>query len=172
VGTRDVVAFEGGTTTQFQNIGSARVRGLEASGTLRLRRLDLFANYTWVEPYSTTGDEVRFGDIASHQANLGAGVAIGRALDAHLRLNYVGDRPTGEGTTTASNPFSEISGYTAVHAALTYKHARSGARLQLVVNNLFDARYFDPGVRQAGREYAARIPQPGRAAYLRLLFKR
>lgn len=166
--------FGTGVTGQFQNLGSARIRGLEASASLRWRKLDLFANYTFSDPYSIAPKEERFGGIASHQANLGANAPLGRLFEANLRVNFVGDRPTGKGTTTFTerSGISEVAGYTAVHAALTYKHARSGARLQLVVNNLFDARYYDPGVRQPAEQYAVRVPQPGRAAYLRLLFKR
>jgi outer membrane receptor for ferrienterochelin and colicins len=166
--------YGNGVTGQFQNLGSARIRGFEANASLRWRRLDLFANYTFADPHSIEPKEERFGGIASHQANLGAHAPVGRLFEADLRVNVVGDRPIGKGTTTFTERagISEVAGYAAVHTALTYKHARSGARLQLVVNNLFDSRYYDPGVRQPADQYAVRVPQPGRAAYLRLLFKR
>ena len=47
-----------------------------------------------------------------------------------------------------------------------------GVTAQLVVNNLFDAQYSDPGVRTADNiRFAASIPQPGRSIFLKVLVR-
>jgi outer membrane receptor for ferrienterochelin and colicins len=185
---RTVDLEDGTTTTQFQDAGRLLIRGLQADAKLRWRRLDLFAGYTYTQPYdlAPTGEDgnpllgaggrplrrLRLGDIATHQANLGAGSSWRESLTGDLRLAFVGDRPTGKKTTTQTNPYSQIDGYTVLNGTLTWKHAASGVNVQLIVNNLLDTRYYDPGVRQAGRDYAARIPQAGRTVNLRVVLKR
>jgi outer membrane receptor protein involved in Fe transport len=188
LGLRSVTLPDNSTTTQFQDIGRLQIRGVQATGSLRWRRYELFANYTYTEPFSIapTDDrgqplrdarqsvirKLRIGDIATHQANLGVTSTWKETLTGDLRVSYVGDRPTGLHTTVQTNPFSSIAGYVVLNGALTWKHEASGARLQLAVNNLLDRKYFDPGVRAAGTDYAARIPQAGRTLNLRLVVRR
>ena len=106
----------------------------------------------------------RVGDIASHHLNLGA-QGQWRKLDTSIRLNYVGTRPT-----VALNPVREIPRYAVVNAAVTYLDLLPRLSAQLIVNNIFNAQYFDPGVRIADNvRFAARIPQPGRSIFLKLL---
>lgn len=186
--TLRTVPFGRGTTGQFQNLGELRIRGLQAVADWQLGPWDLYANYTYTDPVNTTPldargdplvvdgrrvDELRIGDIPEHQVNLGLTRRLRERLDVHLRGNYVGDRPTGRGTTVPTNPFSEIGDYFAAHTALTYRDLFApGLDLQLLVENLFDGQYYHPGVRQAGADFAARIPQPGRSAFLRLALRR
>jgi outer membrane receptor protein involved in Fe transport len=92
-----------------------------------------------------------------------------RQLDFDLRLNYVGARQTGTGTTVPNNPYDQIDAYATVGSALTWRGALPGLEVQLVVENLFDNQYFHPGVRSAEDAiHVARLPQNGRTAYLRL----
>ena len=47
---------------------------------------------------------------------------------------------------------------------------RPGVTAQLVVNNLFNTQYDDPGVGTAnGLRFAASVPQPGRSLFVRVL---
>ena len=89
-----------------------------------------------------------------------------------LRGNYVGARETGRNTTAGLNPFDEIDSYFVAHAAVSYEGLLPGAIWQLVVNNHFDADYMHPGVQRSGAGFAARLPQPSRAVFLRLAFRR
>ena len=154
-------------TSQFQAVGALTIRGLQLRSALRYKNLDFYGNYSYFDPFNeNTG--TRVGDIARHQANLGANLALGR-LDANLRLNWVGAKDTGPGTDVSGNPLRQIDSYFVAHATLTYRELLSHTSLQLAVNNLFDEQYFHPGLRGAdGINAASRLPQPGRAAYLRL----
>ncbi|HUP42117.1 MAG TPA: TonB-dependent receptor, partial [Thermoanaerobaculia bacterium] len=188
VGLRSV-PFEGGTTLQFQNLGELRIRGLQADGAWRWRRFDLYANYTYTDPYATSPlddrgeplldgagrriDELRVGDIARHNANAGVNLPLRERWNVNLRANYVGSRPTGAGTTVTTNPFRRIDSAVVAHGTLTYRDLVEDLDLQLVVINLFDEQRFDPGIREAGGgRFAARLPQPGRALYLRFSYSR
>jgi outer membrane receptor protein involved in Fe transport len=162
-------------TFQFQNGGTLRVWGVQSTASWRYGSLDLFGNYTYTNPMNMSRPDaagsllsVRVGDIATHQANVGVNAPVGR-LNTNVRLNYVGGRPTGKGTSVDRNPLSEIESYAVAHATLSYT-LRPGLTAQVIVNNLFDTEYFDPGVGPAdGAHFAASIPQPRRAAFVRLL---
>jgi outer membrane receptor protein involved in Fe transport len=177
------------TTTQFQALGTQQIRGLQAAASYTRGRVSFFGNYTYTAPYATDPKDpqgqpqrdsqgqpissLRIADIASHRANLGANAALFGGLRADLRLQYVGPRRTGAGTTNPTNPVPRLSSSLVANATLTYQTRLPGTKVQLAVDNLFDKRYSDPGVRTAdGGFYAATIPQPGRAVYLRLFISR
>jgi outer membrane receptor protein involved in Fe transport len=161
-------------THRFENAGALRVWGVQANASFQYRNVDLFGNYTYTNPtFTESTNELhltsrspssRVGDIASHHVNLGAQHRW-RQLDTSVRLNFVGTRPT-----VLSNPQSEIPRYTVANAAVTYLDFLPGFSAQLVVNNLFDTQYSDPGVRTADNiRFAASIPQPGRSIFVKLL---
>src|SRR6185436_9964817 len=178
---------------QFRNVGEGVIRGAQAQLHYRRGRYELFGNYSFTDPQLTdprdaTGaplldssgqriDELRIGDIASHRLNLGVDFSWRPNLTSDLRVNYVGARKTGAGTTVPTNPFSEIDPYAVTSTTLTYRlpfrgrfsNSFSNSKVQLILDNLFDVEVFHPGVRQAGDGFAARIPQPGRRVYLRFL---
>lgn len=181
------VPFGDGTTLQNQSGGSMEITGLQASLTWHRGGFDLFANYTYTDPRSTnpltaegeprTDEEgnplsdVRVGDIAEHRLNLGLSTRLFERLDLDLRLNYVGDRPTGADTSVPLNPLDRIEGYTVINAAVSYEGLLPGLRLQLLVNNLLDEAYFHPGVSVAdGLALASRIPQNERSVFLRVAY--
>jgi outer membrane receptor for ferrienterochelin and colicins len=181
----DGTPFGNGTTTQFQNLGRRRVRGVQGEAAYDLGRLELYGNVTFtnpvdLDPKDASGQplvdgggrritELRVGDIAGHQANLGGNLRWGEKLNVNLRLNYVGPRPTGQGTTVPTNPYTSIASYVTGHLTLTWNEVVRGASLRLLINNLANRQYYDPGVREAGQQYAARVPQPGRAFFLSVL---
>lgn len=168
-------------TRQLQNLGRLEVRGLELRAGVRFHRVSLSGNVTYIDPAGTapadpeestsSSESVRVGDIASRRVNLILDISLARKLNLDLRVNHVGSRPTGEGTTVPANPLGRIDSYTVAHSTLTYRDILPGTNLQLIVQNLFDKEYFDPGVLDAdGTRYAARLPQPGRTVFLRVSF--
>ncbi len=166
-----------GFTGQLQNLGKFRVRGAQLTAAYDLGGFDFFGNYTYADPVSAGAGAPRVGDIAPHRLNLGMNAAfLQDRLDLNLRVNYVGARKTGQGTTVSTNPLDEIDPYTVVNAALAWRDPKSGSRFlrgwsaQLAVRNLLDADYEHPGVSQAGVIFAPRLPQPGRSVFLRLSY--
>lgn len=171
------------TTGQFQNLGEIKIRGLQANLAWKPgKRVDLYANYTYTDPRNsepldnkgnprTDVDTLRIGDIASHQINVGVHGRLLEKLDVDLRVNYVGDRKTGEQTTVATNPFDKIDAYTVAHATVTYKNLVRGLDLQVLVQNLLDESYTHPGIREAGERFAALAPQPGRSVFVRAIYR-
>ena len=184
IGAIEVVLEDGARTTQNRPIGALRIRGLTLGGSYRGQRLSLRANYSYTDPQNVEARDAsgrvvrnangapierRIGDIASHRLNVGGSMVLTRQLDFDLRLNYVGARQTGTGTTVPNNPYDQIDAYATVGSALTWRGALPGLEAQLVVENLFDNQYFHPGVRSAEDAiHVARLPQNGRTAYLRL----
>ena len=160
-------------TQRFQNANALRARGVQSNASFQYRNVDLFGNYTYTSPMFTKttrelrldsrSPSLRVGDIASHHLNLGAQIRSGK-LDTSIRVNFVGSRQT-----VLSNPQSDVPRYTVANAAVSYDFL-PGLTAQLVVNNLFDAQYRDPGVRTADNiRFASSIPQPGRSIFLKLL---
>jgi len=149
--------------------GALHIRGIQAQASANWPRLNAYANYTYTDPVNTRLD-VPIADIARHKLNLGVTGRLGGRFLVHLRGNFVGAKKTGEGTDVPSNPLRQIGAYTVADAALTYRDLLPGWSLQLTVDNLFDASYRDPGVRdEGGLASPSSIPQPGRAIYLRFL---
>src|SRR6185436_14941892 len=146
---------------QLQNHDQLRIRGLQVTAQYRVGRVGLWSNYTYTNPVQRNPedadgqplldnqgnviDELRVADIASHRVNLGLDFDFLTRFKADLRLHYIGPRPTGRGTTVAANPLSQIDSSTVADAALSYVDLLPGMTLQLIVNNLFDREYFDPG---------------------------
>jgi outer membrane receptor for ferrienterochelin and colicins len=167
----------------YQNSGDFRIRGLQLEGRYRVAGAEIWGNYTLTSPYSLDPRDIdgnplrdaggnpihqlRIGDIASHQANLGINRDWLRRLNTDLRLNWVGARPTGPKTTDAANPLSHVGSYADVAATLSYRGVLPGTTLQLIVDNLLNRGYFDPGTRpELG---VAMVPQPGRTIFLRII---
>jgi outer membrane receptor protein involved in Fe transport len=155
------------TTNQFQNVGSLEISGILAQARWTPGRYDLWANYTYADPFDPDRG-VRVGDIAGHRFNLLGEATYFEKLDLSLRLNWVLGRWTGENTTVDRNPFDKIDDYAALHFAARYR-LPWGLDVQLSINNLLDTEYFDPALRNpSGFPIAARIPQPGRIFFLQL----
>ncbi len=170
---------------KLENHDEFRIRGLQATARYRRGGLELWGSYTYVDPVQTNPDdgaggplldgegrrigELRIGEIARHHVNLGVDAALGGGLRLDLLGRYVGVRPTGQGTTVAGNPLSEVGSYTVADATLSYRTPVPGTTLQLIVYNLFDRAYFDPG-RDADSIGVARVPQDGRTLFLRVSF--
>ncbi len=176
VGTKDVsFTDEDGniiTTTQHQPVGSLSIQGMQSSLHYKYKNYSAYLNYTYTHPYNTTDDEdVRVGDIADHQINIGINARFFRKLNINLRTNWVGEKPTGENTTISSNPYDKIDAYYIINGAVSYQ-IYNGIQLQISGNNLLNLEYFAPGVRSAnGDYYAARLPQNERNFTGRIIFE-
>lgn len=169
------VAYEGGYTNQFQPSGSLLIHGIQANAKYKSGNLTAYSNYTFTHPMNTEDDEkVRIADIASHQVNLGGNYIVTRGLNINLRMNLVGERETGEGTTITTNTTDKIKPYTVMFATVGYTNHKimKGLLLQLIVNNILNNKYYHPGIRSAnGSDYASYLPQNGRNFLIRLRYE-
>ncbi len=156
-------ARPGQTTGQNRNFGGRTIKGAE----YRLNwtpwpGVKTWANYTFADPQNDPGQPVT-GDIAAHKGNLGASTRLGDWRGS-LRANLVGARPTID-----SNPVKVIAPYAVLNASLGKTNlGLAGVSADLIVNNLLDAEYYDPGVRTATGIYASQLPQNGRTVMVRL----
>ncbi len=174
VGTVKVDGSSG--KVQNQNIGKFEITGIMANAVYQIESFSAYFNYTFCDPkqtYSEAGDvDNRVGDISSHQFNLGADKVFFNQLDVNLRLNFVGNRPTGEGTTVPLN--TDVFPTTAIlNGAISYSNKKivPGLALQLVCNNILDTKYFDPGTKAAdGVNSPTAILQRGRHFLLKLSY--
>ncbi len=170
---------------QFQNRDQIRIRGLEATARYKFPGAGLWANYTHTEPFQTRPTDVRgapqlddraaplralrVADIASNQVSAGIDSGWADRLTAGLRIQYVGRRPTGKGTTFSepNYPFLQTDSYSTVDATVAYRPFRSNATLQLIVDNLLNKDYYDPGAKST----VPRVLQAGRTVNLRLVYQ-
>jgi outer membrane receptor for ferrienterochelin and colicin len=157
------------TTTQHQPIGSLDISGLQSNINFKLNNYTAYVNYTFTNPYNTTGTKrVRIGDIASHQINIGANANF-KTTTMSLRCNWVGKKETGKNTTISANPFDFIDPYFVMNGAISQKIWK-GISAQISIFNIFNTEYFHPGVRSAnGTYYAARLPQYERHLMAKLI---
>lgn len=176
------VSYNNSRTQQKQNTGKAMVYGLQATADIKLNdRFQVYANYTYtnatredtLKRNETKRNALTVGDIAAHHINAGInGKFLKNRLNANLRLNYVGDRPVGPGTSVPTNvlqPGGQFPAYFLLNSAVTYQLNRA-VHLQVIGNNLLNLEYFDPGTRSAnGTSQAYRTPQKGINGTLRVL---
>ncbi len=169
------VNIDGGKV-QNQNIGKFRITGVQANAAYQIESFSAYFNYTFCDPkqiYSETGAvDNRVGDISSHQFNIGADKVFFQHLDINLRLNFTGNRPTGDGTTVPLNTqvFPSVA---ILNGAISYSNKKlvPGLAAQLVCNNILNTSYFDPGTKAAdGINSPTGILQRGRHFLLKLSY--
>ena len=164
---------DGSQTNQNQPTGSLKTLGLQGNSTYAADNYFFRINYTYTDPQNTAEPEdIRVGDIAKFQFNIEANATYLDKWNVNVRLNYVGDRETGENTTINLNPNNKVNSYFVVNTAISYDNILSGLSAQLIINNLFDKEYFHPGVRSADNEkYSALIPQNERNLMLKITYQ-
>lgn len=173
------VPYGSGFTQQYRDLGKCLVYGAQVASELFVdKHLTIYANATYTNSQtiltSSKGADsitVRTGDIATFSGNAGANVAFFRnKCNVNVRVNYVGDKPTGKNTSVAANPFTNIPGYALLNATVGYMVLK-GILIQVGCNNIADTKYYSPGMRTAdGGIYAPRIIQPGRNYMARIIF--
>ena len=157
-------------TEQHQALGSLTIQGLYGNFRVKYMNYSACLNYTYTSPYNTTETEkVRIGDIADHQFNAIANVLFFEKLNINLRLNYVGEKPTGAETTISSNPLTKIDPYTILSGAISYK-IHKAITLQVTINNILDTEYYHPGIRSANGDYYASVMPQNELNYMLKLY--
>ncbi len=170
IGTKEV-PYQGGTTTQNAPIGSMSIQGLESQFTWQAGDYHFFGNYTFILKTESEANGITstIGDISKHKANLGVNAKYFNSLNVNLRMNYIGERETGPGTTVPLNP-GKFPAHTILHAAIGYEFGW-GLMCQLVCDNILNTDYSDPGVRNAdGNYYGYYTPQKERTLSVKLIY--
>lgn len=164
-------------TTQFQAIGKARIQGLQLSATYELNpAVSVYGNAWITDPKNIfqsringQDSSVRTGDITTFSANAGVNLSLlKKKLNFDLRMNYVGEKPTGKSTSIYGNPFDKIDGYVLFNSAVTYQIIPA-VSVQVTVDNLLNTEYYSPGVRAASGVQSSRVPQGERFFMLKLI---
>lgn len=146
---------------QNQNAGSTEIKGVELkSNVVFSNSFYGYANAT----YQKAELEDQFGavydiqNIAEWKGNLGITYRFRNMFSVYLEENIVGDR-----TTSPTNPRKKVDGYALTNLALRWhKIFIKNLSATVTVNNLFDKKWEDPGIRAAnGAFYATTHPQPG-----------
>ena len=178
VGTGIVQLPDGTTTGQNQAIGELKIQGIQSNLSAKFDKYTLYANFTFTDPKNNimkdgelTNTYQRIGDIASFHFNTGINASYFDHLNVNLRMNYVSKRPVGSNTSVSSNP-GNFPAFVLVNSSIMYKEILPGLNAQLIINNLFDLQYSDPGIRSAdGVLYSYRTPQRGRNFIIRLIYE-
>lgn len=156
----------------YYNIGAARARGLEITGTAELPRARLTASWTFTSSRVTDegfGDDPSFAQDQRllrrpvHQASAGIAAPLGERVRALLDVRYVGSRDDLDFTDPDawSGRRVVLPSYARLDAGLTWA-VRPGNRpdidVSLHIDNALDARY----------EEIFNFPAPGRVLRLGL----
>lgn len=159
----------GTKTTQYRAIGQSHISGIQFTGETQLyEKVSLYMNFSVTDPRSGA-NKIRIGDISDFSANAGVNTKfIKDRLNLNIRVNYVGDKPTGAGTSISGNPYTETPGYTLFNTTVGFT-VNKMLTLQCITNNLFDSNYFSPGIRAASGVQSSRVPQPGRTVVFRVI---
>ncbi|MCW3122011.1 MAG: hypothetical protein JWQ38_1503 [Flavipsychrobacter sp.] len=166
------VDYNGTKTTQFQASGKAEIQGIQLAAETSVSIFSIYANATFTDPYSiiagVSGKDsarARMGDIATYSANAGVNMRFYKDhFNLNMRVNVVGDKETGKGTTTSGNPYSSTPGYFLLNGTLGYKITKVGV-VQFRVDNILNTLYYSPGIRSASGIQTSRVPLPGRVYY-------
>lgn len=164
----------------YSNGATQEIFGSQIQFNYVTRRAVFYSNFTYTRGTAfiqQLGTTVDVGDIAPWNLNAGVNVQLLRAkreeydkLNLNFRLNYVAEKPTGEGTTVNANAYNRIADYTVVNSAITYRLTRDFS-FQFIANNILGKEYFHPGVRNAnGESFVSELPQLGRTFYVRLTY--
>jgi outer membrane receptor protein involved in Fe transport len=159
---------------QNANIGTFKINGIQTNASYKTKYFTAYVNYTYTDPrqtYNETGPvDNRVGDIAGHKFNAGINKVFFEKLNINLRMNYVGERKTGPGTTVPLN-YDKFPAVTIFNGSISYSDILPGLELQLICNNILDKKYFHPGTKAAdGVLNPTSILQRGRHFVIRVLF--
>ncbi len=151
---------------RFLNRSGVRIRGCEVESRYFFDSdTSLFLNLTANQARDKASGRDT-GGIASLQANLGAEWLFAQRLSVCLRAHIVAARRTAQWDSANSLTVRDVAPYHTLDLTLGWLRICPGLDGRLVLNNLTNARYFDPGVRSADGQYynGAILQQPFRAA--------
>ncbi len=150
-----------------RNLPPTRRAGVEADARWQFGDVQAFVNYTWTNSefrsgtfggISIAGNEVPL--VPRHAANAGLTWRFMPRTQAHVVVQYVGERPFDADET---NTFGRrMPSYSVVDVKLT--HEERDWRFDAGVRNLFDEKYFSYGVFTGSPTFAA-LPAPQRAVF-------
>lgn len=137
------------------NAGEARTNGIDLHLSRRFvsdsgewMRVWMYYSYMDVEETVDTAMEELyspFADTSHNKVHAGFNWPLSDAWKATFRSRYYSARDT-----VATNPVDRVKPYATADASLIYTlDARDNVRVVMSVENLFDRRYYHPGVRQA-----------------------
>jgi iron complex outermembrane receptor protein len=161
---------DGNPNFQNRNQGTAQVIGLEVKAQYEIaHNALLFGNLTLQNPKQKNGDETpTVPNIAKVKGNLGFQATFSNILSWYFIGNWVGNR-----TTNDSSPLRSVPSYAIFNTALSTKNLiNDKVSFVLSVNNLFNASYFDAGIRGAtGGYYGTMHRQLERNGSLKIIVK-
>lgn len=177
VGTGQATMPDGTVTGQNQAIGKLNIYGIQSTFTYQLDNFNIYANYNYTHPEEnivingeSTDSYRRLGDISDHRFNVGGNILFFDHLNINLRLNYFSKRPVGAETSVPGNP-GKFPAHAIVNGAVSYFNIVKGLNAQVILNNIFNTEYSDPGIRSAnGIDYAYRTPQWGSNFMIRIYY--
>lgn len=150
--TQNIITNDAGSAT---NTGANTINGadLHLKGPISLSgnsALMLWSYYSYLDTAMTESDmdaplDASIGDTARHKWHLGITWPWSDQWELSVRSRYIGSRKTID-----SNPVGKVGSYTTLDSNLRYQ-LRGDPRFtfNLTIDNLFNRRYFHPGVRQA-----------------------
>ena len=145
---------------QNLNIGDFNIWGIQSNFYYNSEKFQASVNYSFTDPKETKdsftvangGDYLRIADIASNKVNAIVNYIFLKHYNINFRVNYVGSKKVGSGTTTPANHVGSFPGYVLSNIALSANdifHMR-GIMIQFCCNNIFDKSYYSPGIGAAG----------------------
>ncbi len=150
----------GNGLTQNQNKGSAVISGIEAKATIFPSTwCNAFMNFTFQDGMLNNGFmKTSISNIARVKGNLGVRIHVAEFFTISIIENLVGDR-----STAPTNPLKKVDGYTNTNLVFsTHNLFSKKVSASIIIRNLLNQRYYDPGGRSAdGDYYATDVEQPG-----------
>ncbi|HMK05045.1 MAG TPA: TonB-dependent receptor, partial [Ferruginibacter sp.] len=146
---------------QNKNPGKITVNGLEAKlDAVFTRSVSGFFNFTYQDSRGknlVTGFSRSVPGVAKLKANIGMDLKVKDLFTVDLTGNWVGKRQV-----PTTDLYGPVDGYFLANCALsTERFFNNRISVSLVVRNLFNARYLDPGFRSAdGLIYSTVLEQP------------
>lgn len=149
----------GGGLRQNQNVGSTIINGFEATLDISVKTINGFLNFTYQEGKGNDGTkDDSIANIAKFKGNIGAVIQIDKLFSISIISNWVGPR-----TVSAKNPLGKVDGYFTTNVVIsTVNLFDNRICASLNIRNLFNQRYFDPGIKDAsGTTFGTVHEQPG-----------
>lgn len=172
------------TIPKNQDIGEYQIKGIQSNLYYKSqnKKWQASLNYTYTDPKQTVNldttvnkndsIDLPMADIAAHKINGVINMVFFKNLNINLRVNYVGSKKAGIGTTVPRNPITSFDDYITGNITIGLQNLIRGSLIQLVCNNVLNKVYYSPGIRAAG---GVRVPdevlQMGRTFYLKFNYE-
>ena len=154
INTNTIVQFAGGAA----NMGERKITGIDIHlrGQIKpsfMKEIQTWAYFSLIlneeeKKFDENDNDIGtgiIGDLSYNNAYFG----LTGIFNEHLSLNLIG-RYVGERITVETNPIDKIDSYFTMNPSIVYKELFvKGLSLRFKVNNIFDAQYFHPGIKNA-----------------------